>query len=161
MKKQNLIALALCLLFGLTACSRQSPLQPNMPFNGDVSFHDITLTVPNRFVRDSAQSTEDVWLFERGGYAEYVLIMRNDLDGEVSQVLTDYAAYMKEQGVDSSLVSFLNGEAVHSVYEKEGEYCQEIVFAHGNSTYAVALRGGTEAGFQEIVNTIQLTEIAE
>ena len=40
------------------------------------------------------------------------------------------------------------------------EFCQEILFAFNSSFYAVALRGGTQDGFEEITNTISIIGLA-
>lgn len=153
MKKVVSIFLVLIFVFSLTACSQ-------MPFNGDIEFHDISLTVPERFVRNSTQSNDDLWVFEHDNYSEYIIISRKDITGEVQSALSDYAEYMKENGAESKIVSFLNDNAVLSTYNKDNEFCQEILFAYNSSFYAVALRGGTQDGFEEITNTISIIGLA-
>ena len=127
-----------------------------MPFNGAVTFHDITLTVPERFVRDSVRSAEDTWIFEHGNYSECIILSRKDVTGDTESALTDYVTYMQENGAESKLISFLNRDGVHSAYDKDGVFCQEILFIHNGAFYAVALRGGTESGFAEITDTVRL-----
>ncbi len=153
MKKIMTFSLMIVFILSLCACSK-------MPFNGPIEFHEITLTVPERFVRDSTQSKEDLWVFEHGNYSEYIIISRKDITGEAQTALRDYVDYMKENGAESEMVSFLNDNAVHSTYYQEEEFCQELLFAHNNAFYAVALRGGDQKGFEEIVNTIGLLEAA-
>lgn len=144
-----LVTLSVLLIFG--GCSGMIPTS-TMPFNGDIQFHDITLTVPTRFIRDSTQSNEDFWVFERGGYAEYVLLSKKT----ASTTLNEYMLYMQENGANSEMVTFLDGDAVLSSYTKDGLYCQEILFIHNGAAYAIALRGGTEAGFKEITDTVAI-----
>jgi len=67
---------------------------------------------------------------------------------------------MKENGAESKIVSFLNDNAVLSTYNIDDEFCQEILFAYNSSFYAVALRGGTKDGFEEITNTISIIGLA-
>lgn len=144
-----MLLVALLLIF-LGACSK-------MPFNGDMEFHSISLTVPERFIRDSIQSKEDFWIFEHGNYAEVVLLSRKDASAADAQsALSDYVESMKQIGAKSEIHPFLSGEAVFSAYEKDGVFCQEVLFLYDHSYYAIALRGGTESGFQEIVNTIRI-----
>lgn len=132
-----------------------------MPFNGDVEFHSIALTVPEKFIRDSTQSTEDFWVFEHGIYSELILISRKDIAGDASALLDAYVESMKEVDANSERTTFLDGDAVHSTYYLEDVFCQEILFPYNNSFYAVALRGGDETVFKEITDTIKLIEVAE
>ena len=99
MKKYVCIILAIIFVFSLSACSQ-------MPFNGDIEFYDISLTIPERFIRDSTQSNDNLWVFESDNYSEYIIISRKDVTGETQSALTDYAEYMKENGAESEIVSF-------------------------------------------------------
>ena len=154
MKKLISLFLVFILAFSLASCSK-------MPFNGEIEFHNISLTVPERFIRDSTQSNDDLWIFERGGYSEYIIISRKDFTGDVKTALDDYVAYMKENSAESEIISFLDDDAVLSTYYMDNVYCQEILFAYHNSFYAVALRGGTQSDFAEITDTIRLRDISE
>lgn len=132
-----------------------------MPFNGEVEFHSISVTIPEKFIRDSTQSTEDFWVFERGIYSELILISRKDIEGDVSSLLDAYVESMRKVDADSERITFLDGDAVLSTYYSEDVYCQEILFPYDNSFYAVALRGGDETAFKEITDTIKLIESSE
>lgn len=145
----------LCVLFAfvlllLTGCNS------SMPFNGETAFHSITLTVPDDFIRDSTQSTEDFWVFECDNYSKCILLSRSDASGDARQICEDYVELMQERGTDSQIITFLNNDAVHSTYYQDDLFCQEIVFVYDNSSYAVALRGGTEEEFIKIMGTIAL-----
>ena len=156
MKKKTLaVIFAVILVILSSGCSRV-----NMPFNGDIQFHSITLTVPQRFIRDSTQSNNDLWVFEHGNYSEYMLISRKDITGDISASLSAYADYMKENGAESSIISFLGSDAVASSYYLENVFCQELLIPYDGSFYAIALRGGTESGFQEITDSIHLSGIS-
>jgi len=152
-KKLFCLFFVFILVFSASACSR-------MPFNGDIEFHDISLTIPERFIRDSTQSNDVLWIFEHGNYSEYIILSKKGITGEAQSALTEYMEYMMENGAESEIVSFLNDSAVLSTYYKGDEFCQEILFAYKDSFYAVALRGGTQNGFEEITDTIRLTEAA-
>ncbi|MBE6926523.1 MAG: hypothetical protein E7461_06730 [Ruminococcaceae bacterium] len=151
MKKQVLsLILILCLLISAAGCS----LVSNMPFNGAVTFHSITLTVPYRFLRDTTQSNTNFWVFARDNYSEYVLISRSTVNKDAATAIDEYVAAMQADGADSQKTTFLGRDAVLTKCTIDNVYCQEILFLHDNSFYAVALRGGDEAGFKEITDTI-------
>jgi hypothetical protein len=154
LKKTVLILAALLLL--LCGCGRSS----RMPFNGQVTFHEITATIPDSFVRDSTQSSDDLWVFEHGGYSKMILLSRTDVAGDADAALDDYVAYMQSLGADAERGRFLNADAVHSTYTRDGQYCQEILFVYQGSFYAVALRGGTEEEFQSLLDEVNTPETA-
>lgn len=144
------------LLFVILACLCGCRETSSMPFNGAIAFHKVSLTVPDRFVRDSTKSNENLWIFEHGMYKEYIILSRKDAVGDELEVLQSYADYMTENGGQSSVTVFQAHNAVLSSYYVENVYCQEILFCFDNSYYAVALRGGTEEGFREITDTLVL-----
>ena len=147
-----LIASVLVVTNALTGCG-----STDIPLNGQVKFHNIEVTIEETFVRDSTRSTEDLWVFEYKNFKEYILLSRRDLDGDANKGLEDYIEYMKEEGVECELINFEWGNAVFSTYTNaEKEYCQEIVFAHKGSYYAIALRKGTEKRFQTLTNSVVL-----
>ena len=151
LKKLSSIFLILIMIFTFYGCNNSS-----MPFNGDIEFNEIALTIPEDFIRDSTQSSEDLWIFEQGGYEKYIIITRSDITGDTFESLENYIDYMKDNGADSSLTTFLDNDAVLSTYELDGLYCQEILFPHNESFYAVALRGSTADEFNTLTNTIAL-----
>jgi len=130
----------------------------DMPFSGPIDFHEISLTIPEKYVRDSTQSTDDLWVFECGFYSEYILISRSDGGADTTTSLAAYADYMKEQGVASEITTFLENEAVHSAYTQDEVFCQEMLFAYNGSFYAIALRGGDEETFQSLLETVIINE---
>ena len=154
MKKVLAVILLVAMVATLAGCGSGV----KMPYNGDITFHKICLTVPTRFIRDSTQSNVDTWLFERAYYTEYLLVMRKDFEGDVAESLQNYVRYMNGNGGNSEQIDFRDGKAVHTTYTKDDLFCQEILFVYGDSVYAVALRGGTTEGFQEIVDTIQFAD---
>ena len=152
MKKIVSMILLVSVLLVLAGCSGMA----KMPFNGDITFHDISLTLPEKYIRDAKKSDADTWIYEYNSYAEYIVIMRKDFTGDEATALADYAAYMKENKAESNIVSFLDGSAVHSSYTKNNQFCQEILFVHGDSVYAVALRGCPRADYETVTKTITL-----
>lgn len=136
----------------LTGCSTL-----DMPYNGKAKFQDIEVMIEEDFIRDSTNSVEDFWVFERNNYEEYILLSRRDVDGDAQKGLEEYVDYMKEEGVDCEIRPFSSMDAVFATYTNtDNEYCQEILFAYKGSYYAIALRKGTEERFQKLVNSIVL-----
>ena len=143
--------LILTLLF--PGCGRSG-----MPYNGEIQFHDISAVIPKDFIRDSTQSNEDLWVFEKGFYAECILITRSDAAENVSAQLDGYADRMTELGAESVRGTCLDTAAVLTTYTKDGQFCQEILFPCNGSIYAFALRGGTEQAFQSLLEGIHIPE---
>lgn len=158
-KALRIAASALSLLLLLSAAVVLSGCNTSrMPYNGKISFHDITAEIPSDFVRDSTKSNDDLWVFEKGGYREYILLSRSDAAEDVIAQLDDYVELMRERGAESSRGEYLCTDAVLSKYYKEGEYCQEIAFHYNGSLYAFALRCGTDEEFQSLMNKINTPE---
>ena len=96
------------------------------------------------------------YTYTKGEYKKYIIITRSDITGDTFESLENYVDYMKDNDADSSLTTFLDNDAVLSTYELDGLYCQEILFPHNESFYAVALRGSTADEFNTLTNTIAL-----
>ena len=129
----------------ITVCLLSGCGYSDMPFNGDITFHSITLTIDEQYIRDSTESSEDLWVFEKGFYKKYIILSRKNADEDIETALSEYVDYMTEQGVNSKLTTFNELGAVLSTYTKDGKYCQEMLFVYRDSFYAVALRGGDES----------------
>ncbi len=150
MKKFVVLLAVLPLLISLFACGGS-----DMPMGGSLEFHELTLTVPDGFIRDSTQSNVDFWVFEKGFYSQMILLSRKDISGDVETSLDAYAESMGEVGT-SVRGTFLACESVCSAYEKDGVLCQEVLFAYEGSFYALALRGGTQADFEAFMGTVKI-----
>ena len=88
------LILMLILLGSLWGCRTHS----DMPYNDDITFHKMNVTIPQNFIRDSTQSNEDAWLFESGFYSKLIILSRNDTTGNTNASLANYVEYMKQQG---------------------------------------------------------------
>ena len=154
-KRFRVLLLIACvvLLTGFTVVSE-------MPFNGDIVFHEIALTIPDSFIRDSTQSSEDVWIFEKGFYSKYIILTRSDYSGSELAALDRYAQSMKNAGVNVRRETLLERNAVFSRYTRYDQYCQEMLFAHEGSLYAIALRCGNEKEFRDLLQTVSLDPVS-
>jgi hypothetical protein len=151
------------MIFCLVGCRAlfNLPQDGGTPFNGPITFHELALTIPKNFIRDSTQSTQDAWLFEKGFYSRMIILTRNDQSGDVEAGLNSYRERMKEIGAASERTTFLELPAVHSTYTKDGTYCQEILFVYHGSYYAIALRGGDEEEFRDLLATVSIVTPVE
>ena len=130
----------------------------DMPFNGEMAFHKISLAVPESFIRDSTQSTDDFWVFEKGWYSQYIMLSCSALNSDAGAYLDGYMKYLHAQGADSHREDFLGLEAVRSSQMDGGRNWQELMFVHDGSVYAVALQGGTEDAFSALLDTVAVHE---
>lgn len=152
MKRVFALLIVISTAFALYGCQPGT----DMPYNGNVSFHAVMVSVPEDFIRDSTRSNSDLWRFEKGFYDQIIILSRNDIVGDVSASLDSYLAYMIEQGCESNRTTFMQLDAVHSTYTQNDQYCQEMLFAYHGSLYAIALRGGTEEDFQSLLDSVIL-----
>ncbi len=160
MKRICSVALIIVTLFALTSCGLIWN-SADMPFNGEVEFHDITVTVPNDFIRDSTQSSDKIWMFEKSGYKQLILIIRSEMTADIDTTLDSYVDYMLTVNAESERTEFIGLPAVRSTYTKDGTTTQEMLFAYGNYTYAVALRGGSAEDYNSLLNSVKIIESAE
>ena len=144
------VLLALIVVLAFTACSRYS----KMPFNGDIKFHSMSLVIPEDYIRDSTQSTDDLWVFERGFYKQYIILSCKAANGDTSADLNSYVDYMKGNGAASEITTFIGLDSVFSAYTLDGVFCQEMLFIYDDAYYAIALRGGDEAEFNALLATV-------
>ena len=148
-----------CLLFAVlmlcTGCFRTY----NMPFNGDIVFHDLSLTIPEDFIRDSSQSNDDLWAFEKGWYKQIIILQRSDAsENEPEQIKELMEFYESIGGTTASIDGYEN--AYKAEYTKDDVLCREVVFVYYDSVYAIAMRGATEEAFSAFLSTISVAEKA-
>lgn len=154
---KKLLVVILCTVLLLT-CAGCMFFASDMPFNGDITFHEISMRIPTRFIRDSTQSTDALWIFEHGNYSEYIILSCKAANGDTEEELPSYVEYMEGNGANCQIIAFQENDAVLSVYNMDGVFCQEILFIFQDAYYAIALRGGTEEGFAELTDSIRLIE---
>lgn len=154
MKKAFSLLICFVLMFSLAGCFQN---QSDMPFNGDITFHQIKMTIPSEFIRDSAQSSEDTWLFEQGWYKKTIVIMRSPLQDDPAAFIDAYASGLQSKQIQSETGEFMGYPAAKSSTTREdGVFWQELSFAVNSDFYAVALNGGTEAEFLALIDSITI-----
>lgn len=130
----------------------------NMPFNGDVRFHGICVTVPDSYIRDSTQSNADFYLFEKGWFSSVIMLSREDAPDDTEEWMNGYMEYLLARGAHSERTKFLGMRALESQQLRGGVLWQEMYFACGDSLYAVAISGGDEEEFRTLLDTVRIDD---
>lgn len=125
----------------------------NMPFNGDIVFHDLSLTIPEDFIRDSTQSNDDLWAFEKGMYKQIIILHRTDASENRTEQIKELMEWYESIGGTTAPIEG-HENAYQAVYAKDGVLCREVVFIYADSLYAIAMRGATEEEFSMFLNTV-------
>jgi len=158
MKSKRILCFGLCLVLiaVLAGCFQN---KSDMPFNGQVTFHSLQLTIPEEYIRDSTQSTDEAWLFEQGWYKKTIVLLCRQIQEEPESYLTAYATGMESLGIQADSVTFLGMQAVKcSATKEDGVFWQEVSFVYNGAFYAVAMNGGTQAEFQALLDTAALNQ---
>ncbi len=159
---KRLLSILVCaiMLISFSACD-SSERYTDMPINGEMAFHDIIFTIPDDFVSDTTQSSEDFWVFERGFYSEYFFISRKDNDGNAYETIAGYSNFINQSGGTATVGEFIGKDAVLCSYTKDGLYCQELMFEYGDSIYDITLRNGDSEMMGGIMDSVKLLKIEE
>ncbi|MBP5262228.1 MAG: hypothetical protein J6Z43_08900 [Clostridiales bacterium] len=145
---------ALCLVTALAflcSCGARS----NMPFNGDVEFHQIQMTIPESYVRDSTQSDDNMWIFEQGRYSKYIILSCKETADPAASIAA-YTDFLESAGgtvVDSEVAGT---HAVRAAYTQDSLICYETLFSIDDSVYSIALRGGDRNEYQSILDSVTI-----
>ena len=130
----------------------------NMPFNGDVVFHDLSVTIPGDFIRDSTQSNDDLWVFEKGMYKQIIILSRNDAEEDAPEQINALMEWYESIGGTTAPIEGYEN-AYQAVYTKDDVMCREVVFIYADSLYAIAIRGATEEEFAALLKTVTVKQI--
>ena len=126
----------------------------NMPFNGDVEFHGIKVTIPVSYVRDSTQSSDELWVFEHGNYDKYIMISCKPAKSK--DAVKSYAGFIESQGGSAEDVQLADLDAVRLTYTQDNKETRETVFVMDDHIYAIALRGSDDAEYQELIDSFKV-----
>ena len=148
-KVQYAVALLLLLSVLLAGCYSGS----DMPFNGEIVFHDISITIPDEFIRDSQQSNEDLWAFERGFYKQLIILRRTDAFEDSPQSIAALMEQYESMGGTSQKITQYEN-AYSAQYTKDGVLCREVVFIYGDSVYCIAMRGASDEEYAALLDTV-------
>ena len=148
-KVQYAVALLLLLSVLLAGCCFGS----DMPFNGEIVFHDISITIPDEFIRDSQQSNEDLWAFERGFYKQLIILRRTDAFEDSPQSIESLMEQYESMGGTSQKITQYEN-AYSAQYTKDGVLCREVVFIYGDSVYCIAMRGASDEEYAALLDTV-------
>ena len=76
-------------------------------------------------------------------------------------MLESYAGFINNAGGTAQRETFREVDVVSCSYIQDEKPCREILFVYGDSCYAISLRGGDEAEFIAIIETLRLRSSAE
>ena len=157
-KKAWFIILSFIMLLSFTACSFGVKEQTDMIFNGNVQFHGMKIIIPDDFVKDSNESTDELWVFEKGNYDEYILLSYKTPE-DPSSAMHAYADSISEKGANIQDGWFIDDEAIMASYtSNDDKETYEIMFAHGDGLFSIAYRGGTQDDIYAITDTVKFGE---
>lgn len=139
------------LLMVLTGCGGMS----DMPFNGDIMFHDVSMTVPEKFIRDSAQSNADLWIFEHDNYSQILLMSRDDVVEDTPEKMEEMMDFYGTIGGTSTKYEEY-AHAYRAEYTKDDMACQEVMFIYGDNLYTITLRGATAEEFSKLLDSVEV-----
>ena len=151
MKKKIFICLTLVFALILSSCGLYNSAKQNYynsleenPNSGVVEFNDITLTIPDGYIRDSTQTNETTKTWESDNYSKIVRIVayaRTELDeNQLAQIMQNQKG-VATGNVDIKFTEFLDNTAIESVYPTENGQVRDIVFNTNNFTYELFVLG--------------------
>ena len=86
-----------------------------MPFNGEVTFHDMNVTIPSSFIRDTTQSSDDIWVFECNNYKSYIMLIHGALEMQGGMTSPEeYCESLQSTGAASEVTSYRGYPCVYT-----------------------------------------------
>ena len=112
-----------------------------MPFNGEVTFHDMNVTIPSSFIRDTTQSSDDIWVFECNNYKSYIMLIHGALEMQGGMTSPEeYCESLQSTGAASEVTSYRGYPCVYTTsVTNNGMYATEAVFFVGDTSYALTM----------------------
>ena len=137
-----------CLLLILTTCVGCNKY-PNEPFNGEVEFGDITITIPDTYIRDTTvqgykEGVAKRW--ERDNYKSIVTISRHEkyelTDETMQQIVYNQQTQMAVGTVQAEKITFFDKVALQTTFEIEDEQeMKYLIFSDNEYTYEFSVQG--------------------
>ena len=159
MKKLIIIIIIIITLMACTSCVDK---YPNEPFNGKVEFSELTLTIPDDYVRDTTVQGYDEGVakrWEKDNYKSIVTISKHekyDLTPEAIEQLTyNQQTQMATGEVQSSTIDFLDNIALENTFEVDNGEMKYLIFSTDNYIYEFSVQGDT-SDYEQIKNSIIL-----
>ncbi len=143
-KMQNVVLVLLMIIgmFVLSGCGINGT--NDMPFNGDVLFYDLSIEIPEDFIRDSTKSNENQYVFEKNNYDVIIVLSKQNTNGYSLRNIVNNAEnengtvlYSDEEYTICDIKYILNGGVysfTHSEIYNEDRY--QIIVQSKNETKA-------------------------
>lgn len=156
------LIIPIIIIITLMACTSCVDKYPNEPFNGEVEFSELTLTIPDDYVRDTTVQGYDEGVakrWEKDNYKSIVTISKHekyDLTPEVIEQLTyNQQTQMATGEVQSSTIDFLDNIALENTFEVDNGEMKYLIFSTDNYTYEFSVQGDI-SDYEQIKNSIIL-----
>lgn len=156
------LIIPIIIIITLMACTSCVDKYPNEPFNGEVEFSELTLTIPDDYVRDTTVQGYDEGVakrWEKDNYKSIVTISKHekyDLTPEAIEQLTyNQQTQMATGEVQSSTIDFLDNIALENTFEVDNGEMKYLIFSTDNYIYEFSVQGDT-SDYEQIKNSIIL-----
>lgn len=156
------LIIPIIIIITLMVCTSCADKYPNEPFNGEVEFSELTLTIPDDYVRDTTVQGYDEGVtkrWEKDNYKSIVTISKHekyDLTPEVMEQLTyNQQTQMATGEVQSSTIYFLDNIALENTFEVDNGEMKYLIFSTDNYIYEFSVQGDI-SDYEQIKNSIKL-----
>ncbi|MBR5970502.1 MAG: hypothetical protein IK016_09195 [Lachnospiraceae bacterium] len=153
--KKTLVAIMLLLLGGLTllSCSAKEEYHASLqelPNSGEIEFGEITLTIPEGYIRDSTmegtkEGTARRW--EQGNYQKIVTISKHEryeIDAVRLEAVKEGQGRISSTGeVEIRMIDFMGGKAIESRFPVEVGEMAYLIFNTDEAGYDFSVQGDT------------------
>lgn len=158
MKKLIVPIIIILTLIICTGCNKY----PDEPFNGEVEFGELTLTIPDTYIRDTTvQGYEEgvAKRWEKDNYKSTVTISRHekyDLTPEIMEQITyNQETQIALDGVQSEAIDLFGHPALENTFDVEDGEMKYLIFSTSNYNYEFSVQGDT-SDYIQIKNSITL-----
>ena len=146
----NLILLMAICMIVLTGCGMDNGMS-DMPFNGEVFFHDLSIEIPEDFIRDSTKSNENQYVFEKDNYNVVIVLSKQNTNG--------YSLRNIVNGAESENGTVLNYDDEYTTCDIEyilsdGTYSYTHSQIYNDDRYQIIVQGKNEADVKSVYDTV-------
>jgi len=156
------LIIPIIIIITLMVCTSCVDKYPNEPFNGEVEFSELTLTIPDDYVRDTTVQGYDEGVakrWEKDNYNSIVTISKHekyDLTPEAIEQLTyNQETQLALNGVQSEEIELFGNVALENTFDVDGGSMKYLIFSTDNYTYEFSVQGDI-SDYEQIKNSIIL-----
>lgn len=156
------LIIPIIIILSLVICTGCVNKYPDEPFNGEVEFGELTLTIPDDYVRDTTVQGYDEGVakrWEKDNYKSIVTISRHekyDLTPEaMEQIRYNQETQLALNGVQSEETELFGNVALENTFDVEGGSMEYLIFSTDNYTYEFSVQGDI-SDYEQIKNSIMI-----